>query len=410
MSQNVSHNRNSDIEVLRAAAILFTLCEHLRVLFPWPVPLFDGLQDRFMFTTGVDLFFVISGFVIARSLRPFREVLSGDDSGEDGGGSSGRGGRLSEWKQFWIKRLFRLLPSAWLWLLVPVLLATLLPANEIYPSAAQMFDEVVVGVLNIANLRFYLCGEFPAWSSWCEFPLMTGHYWSLALEEQFYLLLPLLLMLTPRRWLPLLLAVLIGSQVFHNRVVFSLAWFTRFDGLLWGVLLAICSERSWYARLLPASSSHRIVQYLLYPVLLLLLIWLPQRFGGGGFFAQPFTMSLVALMAAILVFCASYDRDYLLPQGRFKNALMVIATWSYALYLAHLPLFYFCRALYQQSGFQASQFDAVHAFLLVLSALGISFLSAALTYRWVEAPLRDYGRRLAQGQQRAQPSGNMQLQ
>jgi len=101
----------------------------------------------------------------------------------------------------------------------------------------------------------------------------------------------------------------------------------------------------------------------------------------------------------MLVFCASFDRNYLLPPGRIKSALLVVATWSYALYLAHLPLFYFCRALYQHSEFQASQFNAVHAILLVVLAVGTSFLSAALTYRWVEAPLRDYGRKLAQRQQ-----------
>jgi len=69
---HAGHERKiADIELLRGFAILFVLMEHLRInLFTWNTPAIDHLLAYFRFWSGVDLFFVISGFVIARSLLP----------------------------------------------------------------------------------------------------------------------------------------------------------------------------------------------------------------------------------------------------------------------------------------------------------------------------------------------------
>ena len=107
--------RNEEIESLRAIAILLTLFQHLPILLPSPSPpdWMTFIYDHAAFWGGVDLFFVISGFVVTTSLL-------NDAHGKAGEGS---GIAWADAKRFWVRRLFRLLPLAWVWVGV-VLLAT----------------------------------------------------------------------------------------------------------------------------------------------------------------------------------------------------------------------------------------------------------------------------------------------
>ena len=97
--------RIADIELLRGIAIVFVLIEHIRInLLTWTGGEGTPLYHYFGFWTGVDLFFAISGFVIARSL-----LRSLD-------GTSGFTEFFNVAIAFWVRRAWRLLPSAWLWL------------------------------------------------------------------------------------------------------------------------------------------------------------------------------------------------------------------------------------------------------------------------------------------------------
>ena len=102
--------RIMDVEVLRAVAVLAVLFHHLPDnLFTDPVPSLARIHEWAQTWWGVDLFFAISGFVIARSLIP---VLQGCTTGQE---------RWQQVRHFWLRRAFRLLPSAWLWLAVILL-------------------------------------------------------------------------------------------------------------------------------------------------------------------------------------------------------------------------------------------------------------------------------------------------
>jgi peptidoglycan/LPS O-acetylase OafA/YrhL len=150
-----------EIQALRAVAVTLVLVYHL-----WPTPLPGGF-------VGVDVFFVISGFLITSHL--LREVV--------------RTGTVSV-TQFWARRIRRLLPAAY-----AVLLASLAATVWWVPRSAweQAYQEIGASALYAVNWLLainsvdYLAAD--------RTPTIVQHYWSLAVEEQFYIVWPLLILL-----------------------------------------------------------------------------------------------------------------------------------------------------------------------------------------------------------------------
>jgi len=221
--------RNNDIEVLRAIAILFVLAQHIVLLLPVHVSAFDEYGTYFGLWTGVDLFFVISGYVITVSLG---KPLWADDHYL---------GRQAAY-MFWVKRIFRLLPTAWLWLLLPLLILLLLPPDPALPTITDAARGAAAAILQLHNVYQPLCNEFVGRAECSPQFAFSWHYWSLSLEEQFYIVYPLLLLtLKPRHAMfgALIFAVVV---FFWNRPPFSLSWYLRIDGFLWGIFLALASR------------------------------------------------------------------------------------------------------------------------------------------------------------------------
>jgi peptidoglycan/LPS O-acetylase OafA/YrhL len=187
-------NRRLDIQGMRAVAV------SLVVLYHAGLPLLPGGL------IGVDVFYVISGFLIVGLLT-------------DELGRSGRVGLLT----FWSRRVRRLLPASFL-----VLMVTLVAGKIFLPPLlmAPLASDGASAALYYSNVHFalegvdYLSGDSPS-------PLL--HYWSLALEEQFYLFLPLAIALIarftrkPLRWVVWLLAL--GSLAsFAMCILITMQW------------------------------------------------------------------------------------------------------------------------------------------------------------------------------------------
>jgi peptidoglycan/LPS O-acetylase OafA/YrhL len=359
-------NKNNQIEALRAAAIAFVLLSHFPVSSAW----FAQANLYVELWAGVDLFFVISGFLITRSLLGLRQA-------------QGRREQWRELKSFWIRRAFRLLPAAWLWLLIPILIAILVGDHPLFAPLGTLLNDVAAAVLQVANIYWASCIGSGQWGQLCSLPPIVGPYWSLSLEEQFYLLLPLVLILVPVRWLVPAIVALIVAQVFWSRPIFTLAFYTRADALLWGVLLALLSQRAGYFRLpvrLKAFRGYRLVSI----ALLMLLAWVPVN--GAQTFAGVSTVATVAFISALLVWLATCGCG--IEPGPF---LRWMGSRSYALYLVHLPLY----ALTQILLFPVANGSVLQLALYTVCAGTVIALSAELTYRLVELPLRNYGRQLA---------------
>jgi len=149
----------ADIQGLRALAILLVLAYHL-------VP--DSLPGGFV---GVDVFFVISGYLIIGSL--YREIVS-----------TGRVDVAS----FYVKRIRRLLPAAATTLLLACAGAILLMPVSRWEDLAR---DLIFSSLQVQNWALALAEGSYAEAGSAVSPLQ--HYWSLAVEEQFYLAIPLVL-------------------------------------------------------------------------------------------------------------------------------------------------------------------------------------------------------------------------
>ena len=209
-----------DIQGLRAIAVMLVIAVHAAV------PGFEGGY------VGVDIFFVISGFVITSLLmrQPSRGVAR-------------------NLGHFYVRRIRRIVPAATLTLVVTVTAAYILLGANFDP---QLLGDVRWAALFGANFRLIQTGAnyfVPGIS-----PSLVTHFWSLAVEEQFYLLYPLVVFslarLTPRRYRTASLATFLIAAIavsgwwsFHltpiNSVAAYYSPFTRFWQLALGGLIAV---------------------------------------------------------------------------------------------------------------------------------------------------------------------------
>jgi peptidoglycan/LPS O-acetylase OafA/YrhL len=369
--------KNQEIEVLRAVAILFVLLQHLCILLfpPGSIRNFISVAP-FPLWGGVDLFFCISGYVIALGLYPqLAEARESD-----------------YWKRtaaFWLRRFYRIVPSLWLW--VALWLACVFLFNRAgnfgpwWPNVA----DAVAAVLNLSNWHIFscvglksVCGPNPV-------------YWSLSLEEQFYLALPFVLLL-PKRWLTGVLLAVIVLQFPWPRMPwddsFSGAlWFVRTDALLIGVLIGINAPALRAGPFAPTLLRNPLLRLAVTGVLVASLALIPKSLLVGV------TCGAVALVCGALVYIASFDQGFLMPANPLRRVLIWIGTRSFSIYLIHIPAYYFVMECFYRLSAHPEMYAAPlpgkpHRLLPIPCVLLLLAALAELNYRFVEVPFREKGR------------------
>lgn len=358
-----------DLEVLRGLAVMGVVIHHARDnLFTWTSPGLERLAVYFGGWVGVDLFLAISGFIIARTLLP---QLQACDS------------RMSAARTtlaFWVRRAWRLLPSAWLWLLLMLLAAVMFRDSGIFGSVRANLEATAAGFLHIANLRFldtFMRTEYGA----------SFVYWSLSLEEQFYLLLPLVVLLT-RRWLVPVLVLIVLYQLVQERTLAMMVF--RCDAMLMGVLLAIWSRHPSYQLARP-----EFLQKLPFKgaLPLALILGCLALLGSDELRIASHRVSVIALLSVLLVWIASYNDNLFMP-APLRNVFIWLGARSYAIYLIHIPAFYLTREIWLRMN--PGVIAGPDQFLPYLLVAGILILMLSdLNYRWIEQPLRRRGAAIA---------------
>lgn len=358
-----------DVEVLRALAICMTLFAHLEILIYWGSESLTSLGKVLSFWGGVDLFFCISGFVITASLLRDRPL------------SAGFGAFAIP---FWIRRFWRLTPSALIWLIVVIALSTS-PLSEGYlRSAAANATDALYAMTYLANFHFWSC--YAGIADNCG---VNQVYWSLSLEEQCYLIIPTALFFLGHRKFAAFLLLVFAAQAFLTRPILSLGWFLRTDALALGAMIALAASYGKLESIEPKLLGNRAIAFFL----LFTCIAVAGLF-AGAWKAFPLHTTAIALVSGLLVWIASYGKAYLGVGKKSYRLWAYLGSRSYALYLAHVPIYYLARPLAGHLGYapNASHFAAAG---YLVAALSTVFILAELNYRFVELPLRNYGRMVA---------------
>ncbi len=223
-------------------------------------------------------------------------------------------------------------------------------------------------------------------------------YWSLALEEQFYFLLPVfLLCVTAFRWRVGLLLALIALQFGLDRNMFGTPTSAmlnsfRLDAMMWGVLLCLAGRtpllRQFEPTFLATSAWMRLA---FAAVLFYLLGAIP-----GQLIAMPVAVGLVAIVALLLVWVASYQQGYLYCPALLSRPLLWLGSRSYGLYVIHICAYHLSREIwYRYAAAQGVELDKSFTPELVVTALAIALVASELNYRFIEEPLRRKGARIA---------------
>ncbi|WP_191060822.1 acyltransferase family protein, partial [Geminicoccus harenae] len=328
----------SDIDGLRALAIVPVLAFHAGV---------DLFQGGFV---GVDVFFVISGYLITSIVMT--ELAEGRFS-------------IAE---FYKRRILRIVPALTVVLLATAAVACIVMLPNEFRETGR---SVVAASLFVSNVFFWqTSGYFDGPAD--QKPLL--HTWSLAIEEQFYLFFPILLLVL-HRWLrghlAVTVAVLVALSFLLGVLRLPAAPSTTFYLLptrAWelgiGALLAICPLPRLGQRTRETGA------------VLGLLLLLYAVFGLSP--ADPFpgwNALWPCLGAALIIACAEATRTGQLLGTR---PFVAIGAISYSLYLWHWPLIVFYRLLHGQ------ELTPVESAGLIAASL----LLATLSYRFVETPFR----------------------
>jgi peptidoglycan/LPS O-acetylase OafA/YrhL len=372
------------LDGIRALSVLAVIVYHANKLW---------LPGGFL---GVEVFFVISGYLITLLLLAESE----------------KNGTVSL-KQFWLRRARRLLPALWVVVLGVVVFAAL-------------FQREILGTLrgDVIAALFYGFNWFQVWvgtSYFTSFEFVPlRHLWSLAVEEQFYLIWPVVMLVVAKfgkRRLPIVSAVFVliaialavyTGVVYQPGVISTIAdtpeqfmslfgqsvsrvdylflgTITRSSGLLLGAALAIW-WRPWLLQNSRAGES-KLYDFVGFGGLaaLAFMMWrfntvIEGTDGGtigydllfrGGFFLTD--IASVALIAA-----AVHPGSKVIARGLSNPILVWLGRRSYGFYLFHWPVFQFYRRF---AGEGLTPYEFV---VLVLLALALTELS----YRYIETPVR----------------------
>ena len=362
-------DRMPDLDGLRAVAILLVLSNHF-VSFAIPVHLIRTVTG--FGWVGVDLFFVISGFLIGGILLDHREATN-------------------YYRVFYLRRFLRIVPL-YAVLLTPALLVVGLGLQSRFSGHGLV-------TLNGWTMLAYLCFMQNFIAPFITTPGYLGVTWSLAVEEQFYLLLPpLVRRLNGRRLIQIIVAAVLVAPLLRASLflVFSESWQAsevcyallpcRWDSLLMGVLGACALRAPQVRKWLMARMTH------------LRALWLVLGAGIIGMMFSGLTIYSPVIAIGGYTWIAAFFTCTLMltrlnAQGRFRQWLSLpvlkpIARVSYGLYLLEDPALALKASVLERYGCPAIGWTAMGANLLALAA---TVVAAAVSWRFFESRLIELG-------------------
>lgn len=343
------------LDGLRALSVIAVIAYHLNLTW---AP--GGL-------IGVGIFFVLSGYLITDQI-----IYQWNKD------------RRLDVKDFWIRRARRLLPAMFVMLFFTAAWLLLFDRSRL----AALQGDFISSTLYFNNwwLIFHNVSYFESFGP----PSPIGHMWSLAVEEQFYLVWPLVIIvglrLAPQRG-KLIVMCLTGAFLSAlammliyqpgadpSRVYYGTD--TRAFGLLIGAALAIAWPSQKLTRTISRGSRNILDLSGAFGLFaLILMIWRTNEYGQFLYYGG---LVLVSILSAIVIAVLAYPASRLAKIMGCKP-LRWIGVRSYSIYIWHYPVIILTNPTVDTGGFDGFR---------VLFQLGVSLLLASLSWKYIEEPIR----------------------
>lgn len=323
----------SDIQLLRGLAVMLVVLFHAK------------LVDKSASYLGVDVFFVISGYLITSHIV-----------------TSIKAGKFNLYG-FWRRRAYRLIPAAYFTFIVTWLASVLILSSAEF---RQLGSQLLGGIFFVSN--FVLWKQSGYFYGEAELkPLL--HTWSLAVEGQYYFLIPLLFIAVPRKyWLSATLFAAFSSFALclvyqAKEAAFYLLPFRAWELLLGSVVALVPVDDSRFR------SKRKTILLVIAWCVIAVMPLMPLRAAHPG------------LPALILCLCTAFvlGANQSAPCGHlFLRPLVKIGDFSYSVYLVHWPIFAFANNIWLSD----NPIPVGYRISLVL----LSLILAYALYRLVELP------------------------
>lgn len=326
--------------------------------------------------SGVDLFFVLSGFLIGGILLDARSSPA-------------------YFRTFYIRRIHRILPIYYLWISLYVVTGYSINRWAPYGEAST------IGALRAGVYFLFLQNMLsPAASTFAHY--FVSPTWSLAVEEQFYLISPVVIrFLTPQWLLRALIVCIIGAPILRFFVYQlpqgpgkTLALMPcRADALAMGMLAAVAwraSARTWLMNRMPALKAVSIILLL---GVMAMVKWMPGPRNPSGAALQ---YSWLAIFYTSLVLISLLDTKSLLARVTRWRVLRECGRVSYCIYLIHLAILGACHWVFFRS---LPHLDDWPGLFVTVLAVILTWTIARLSWKYFEKPLIDRGHSYTYGRQ-----------
>lgn len=296
--KHIDIKRNSEIDLLRAYSVILIFILHYCLIMNEIFDLTIPIRNYINLEVGVDIFFVISGYVVAES---FSRINSRNPK--------------SATSTFLKKRIKRLWPASAFWLFVCFISCVVFKETGFWPNYQKSLYQFLYGLVYLFNFQEIYQ------------PTILGYFWSLSLEFQVYLCLPFLFCISRKNRIYFII-ILFSIGLFY-RPGESNWWMFRYDGVLIGILIFELFSNNTFLKF---HRKNKIkINYL--SILLIMTILIVEPNIKNDFLGK----SLVTILAGFLLLLALFEKGFI-HNLKLRKLLNWIGTRSYSIYLSHIPI------------------------------------------------------------------------